>query len=146
MVYWLLLSRFCIPNHFLRTQNIFYLYSIIFQQWNHFQSLFNINTLYIKTLYNLQIAHCFHEISIHIGKLCNLDIIIDARLGLSSVIDDKKTLPIFNYATKSKPRACSLMSKMKKRCESFRIGLRWSFKLNSQSYQTTQTKETRQFM
>ncbi len=39
-----------------------------------------------KTLYNLQITHCFQEISIHIGKLCNIEIIIDAPLGLSSVI------------------------------------------------------------
>ncbi len=69
----------------------------------------------MKTLYNLQIAHHFHEISIHIGKLCNLDIIIDTSLGLSSAIDDKKTLPIFNAAMKSKPRACSLTPKMKKR-------------------------------
>jgi hypothetical protein len=78
----------------------------------------------MKTLYNLQIAHCFHEISIHIGKLCNQDIIIDAPLGLSSAIDHKKTLSIFNCATKSKLKACSLMPKMKKRCKSFRMGLR----------------------
>jgi hypothetical protein len=77
----------------------------------------------MKTLYNFQIAHRFHEISIHIGRLCNLDIIIDAPLGLSSVINDKKTLSIFNCAMKSKSRACSLVLKMKKRCESFRTGL-----------------------
>jgi len=77
----------------------------------------------MKTLYNLQIAHRFHEISIHIGRLCNLDIIIDVPLGLSSVINDKKTLSIFNCAMKSKSRACSLAPKMKKRCESFRTGL-----------------------
>jgi hypothetical protein len=78
----------------------------------------------MKTLYNLQIAHCCHEISIHIGKLCNLDIIINAPLGLSSAIDHKKTLSIFNCAMKSKLKACSLMPKMKKRCENFRMGLR----------------------
>jgi hypothetical protein len=69
----------------------------------------------MKTLYSLQSAHYFHDISIHIGKLCNLDIIIDTSLGLSSAIDDKKTLPIFNCAMKSKPRVCSLMPKMKKK-------------------------------
>jgi len=76
-----------------------------------------------ETLYKIQIAHRFHEISIHIGKLCNLDIIIDAPLGLSSAIDDKKTLSIFNCAMKSKSRARSLAPKMKKRCESFRTEL-----------------------
>jgi len=76
-----------------------------------------------ETLYKIQIVHRFHEISIYIGRLCNIDIIIDAPLGLSSAIDDKKTLSIFNCATKSKPRASSLMPKMKKRRESFRMGL-----------------------
>jgi len=69
----------------------------------------------MKTLCNLQIAHRFHEISIHIGKLRNLNIIIHAPLGLSNAINDKKTLSIFNCAMKSKPKAYSLMPKMKKK-------------------------------